>query len=243
MSLPKDFISTTVGKKIIMAATGLVLLLFVAGHMAGNLKMFAGIDAASGKYKLDLYAELLRSIGADFIGHETFLWGVRAVLLLCLVLHVSAALQLAALNARAKPINPQRQWYGASNPASRTMLYGGLFLLCFIVFHILHFTTGHLHFRGFVHGAVYHNVFQGFQSAAVAAFYVLAMACLALHLYHGTWSLFQTLGIDSPAWNGGLRTIAKVLAVLLFVGFSAVPVAASLDLLPSPIAPSVHEAR
>lgn len=236
MSLIKDYLGTTVGKKVVMACTGVVLLIFVVGHMLGNLKMFAGIDPASGRYKLDLYAEFLRAIGAEFMGHETFLWGFRAVLLVCLVLHVTAALQLASLNAKAKPISPKRQWFGSANPASRSMLYGGLFLLCFVVFHILHFTTGHLHYRGFVHGAVYANVFEGFQSAPVTAFYVLAMAFLALHLYHGTWSLFQTLGIDSPLWNNGLRTIAKIVAVVMFLGFSAVPAASSLRLIAGPAA-------
>ncbi len=235
MNLISDFYSTTVGKKIVMAVTGLVLFLFVVGHMLGNLKMFAGVDPASGRYKLDLYAELLRSIGEGLIGHETFLWIVRGALLLCLVLHVKAALALAALNAKAKPIAGHRRHYESANPASRTMLYGGLFILFFVVYHILHLTTGHVHFRGFIHGQVYANVFAGFQSSAVTAFYVLAMGALALHLYHGTWSLFQTLGVDSPAWNRPLRLIAKIVAVVLFLGFCSVPIAASLKLISSPI--------
>lgn len=243
MSLIKDFTSSTVGKKIVMASTGMVLFLFAVGHMLGNLKMFAGIDPASGQYKLDLYAEMLRSLGAGFMGHETFLWIVRVFLLICLVLHVSAALQLAALNARAKPVNPQRQWFGSANPASRTMLYGGLFILCFVIFHILHFTTGHAHFKGFVHGAVYANVYKGFQSAPVATFYILAMACLALHLYHGAWSMFQTLGLDSPAWNKGLRRMAQLIAVTLFIGFSLVPLASSLKLVPPPLAAPQHGSK
>ncbi len=235
MSQIREFYSSTVGKKIVMAGTGAVLLFFVLGHMAGNLKMFAGIDPVSGRYKLDLYAEFLRAIGAELMGHETFLWLFRAVLLCCLVLHVRAAIQLSMLNKKAKPVKSHGQWFGSSNPASRSMVYGGLFILCFVVYHILHFTLGSVHYRGFVHGAVYANVFQGFQSVPITAFYIIAMIFLALHLYHGTWSLFQTLGVDSPAWNGGLRLLAKAVSVLIFIGFCAVPIASSFHLVPAPV--------
>jgi succinate dehydrogenase / fumarate reductase cytochrome b subunit len=115
------------------------------------------------------------------------------------------------------------------------MLYGGLFLLLFVVFHILHFTTGQLHFSGFVEGQVYANVASAFRNAGTAAFYVVAMGLLAAHLYHGTWSMFQTLGVDTPRWNTGIRTAAKVVAVALFVGFSSVPVAILVGALPAPV--------
>jgi len=207
-----------------MASTGLVMLLFVVGHMAGNLKMFGGV-AADGVYKIDHYAEFLQRIGQDVLGHGNFLWIARIVLLICLVLHFITALQLSRINARARPEGYRAQAYASANPASRSMLYGGLFILCFIIFHILHFTTGTVHFEGFVYGAVYKNVTQGFQVLPIAIFYVLAMASLALHLYHGTWSLFQTFGVDTPSWNGGLRAISKLTAVVLFFGFSSVPLA------------------
>jgi succinate dehydrogenase / fumarate reductase cytochrome b subunit len=115
------------------------------------------------------------------------------------------------------------------------MLYGGLFLLFFVVFHILHFTTGHLHFSGFVEGQVYANVFTGFQNVFTAGFYVVAMGLLAAHLYHGTWSMFQTLGVDTPRWNKGIRAGAKVVALALFVGFSSVPVGIVIGALPAPV--------
>jgi succinate dehydrogenase / fumarate reductase cytochrome b subunit len=114
------------------------------------------------------------------------------------------------------------------------MLYGGLFLLLFVTFHILHFTTGTVHWS-FVEGDVYANVWSAFQNLLTAGFYVVAMALLALHLYHGTWSMFQTLGVDTPRWNKGLRTVAKVVAVALFVGFSAVPVSIATGLLSAPV--------
>lgn len=231
MSLVKDFYGTSVGKKVVMAVTGMILVGFVVSHMLGNLKMFAGLDPVSGQYKMDLYAQMLRSIGAGFFGHETFLWFMRVGLLACIVLHVLSAIGLARLNAAAKPVAVKDQRFGSSTVASRTMLFGGLFLLCFIVFHILHFTTGTTHFSGFEHGAVFANVYRGFQSSAAVAFYVAAMACLSLHLYHGVWSMFQTLGVDSPRWNWGTRALARAVAALLFLGFSSVPVAVKTGLI------------
>ena len=230
-----NFYRSTVGKKITMAVTGLVLVGFVLGHMAGNLKMFGGIHPDTGRYAVDEYAEALREIGAQFLGHETFLWIARAVLLGCLVLHVMSALWLARYNAAAKPIAPHGIKYRSANAASLTMRYGGMFLFIFVIFHLLHFTTGHVHTSGFVEGQVYSNVWLGFQSPLVTGFYILAMAFLSLHLYHGFWSMFQTLGVTTPAWNGLLKTSAKGIAVLLFVGFSSVPVAASLGILGPPV--------
>lgn len=235
MSLLKSFYGSTIGKKVSMALSGLVLVLFVLGHMAGNLKLFAGIDPSSGDYKIDDYGRFLRAIGAEMLGHSGVLWLVRVVLLACLVVHVVSGIQLARLNRRAKPIGYKNPKYRSANAASRTMLYGGLFLLVFIVFHIFHFTTGQLHFSGFVEGQVYANVFYAFRNVFTAGFYVVSMGLLAAHLYHGTWSMFQTLGVDTPSWNHGIRTAAKLVALALFVGFSSVPVAIAVGALPAPV--------
>lgn len=234
MSLVRDFYGSTIGKKVVMALTGLVLVGFAVGHMAGNLKVFAGADATTGVYKIDHYGEFLREIGSEMLGRAGFLWIVRTILLTCVVLHAASGIQLARLNRKAKPAGYKVSSYRSANAASRTMLYGGLFLIAFIVFHILHLTTGTVHYRGFVEGAVYANLYAAFQSPAVAGFYLLSMALLALHLYHGTWSMFQTLGVDAPNWNGTLRAAAKVVALALFVGFSAVPVSIFGGLLKPP---------
>ena len=239
MSFIKDFYGSTVGKKIAMALTGLVLVGFALGHMSGNLKLFLGIDHSTGNYKIDDYGHFLRSIGAEMVGPSGVLWIVRVVLLFCVVLHAVSGIQLAKLNRRAKPVGYEKVAFASANAASRTMLYGGLFLVVFITFHILHFTTGQLHFNGFVEGAVYSNVWLGFQNKIVAGFYVVAMALLGLHLYHGTWSMFQTLGVDTPKWNCGIRFAAKAVAVLLFVGFAAVPLSVVVGVLPTPIATPV----
>jgi succinate dehydrogenase / fumarate reductase cytochrome b subunit len=235
MGLVCEFYKSTVGKKVAMALSGLVLVGFVLGHMAGNLKIFAGIDPATGDYKIDDYGRFLRSMGAEMLGHSGVLWIVRVVLLAAVVLHAVSGIQLARMNRRAKPQGYEVRSYRSANAASLTMLYGGLFLIVFIVFHILHFTTGTVHFKGFVEGEVYSNVHSAFESYGTAGFYVVAMSLLSLHLYHGTWSMFQTLGVDTPRWNKGIRLIAKVVAVALFVGFSSVPVGISLGLLPAPV--------
>jgi succinate dehydrogenase / fumarate reductase cytochrome b subunit len=236
MSLIKTFYGSTIGKKITMALSGLVLVLFVLGHMAGNLKIFAGIDPSTGDYKIDDYGRFLRSMGSEMMGHEGLLWGVRVVLLVCLIVHAVSGIQLARLNRRAKPEGYKVSSYRSANAASRTMIYGGLFLLVFVTYHILHFTTGTVHFHGFVEGEVYANVFAAFRHWSLAGFYVVSMALLAAHLYHGTWSMFQTLGVDTPQWNKGFRTAAKIVAVALFLGFSAVPVSIAAGLLPAPVA-------
>ena len=240
MGTIKHFYSSTVGKKIAMAASGAVLVLFVLGHMAGNLKIFAGIDPSTGDYKIDDYGRFLRSMGAEMLGHSGVLWLVRVVLLVCVVIHAASGIQLARLNRRAKPVGYKSQNFRSANAASRTMLYGGLFLILCIVAHILHFTTGTIHFRGFVEGEVYANVWKAFQGWGAASFYVTAMGLLALHLYHGTWSMFQTLGVDSPGWNGSLRRAAKVVAFAIFIGFSSVPVGIALGFLGAPVSTPVH---
>jgi succinate dehydrogenase / fumarate reductase cytochrome b subunit len=234
MSLIVNFYSSTVGKKVAMALSGIVLVLFVIGHMAGNLKIFAGINPASGDYKIDDYGEFLRSMGSEMLGESGVLWLVRVVLLACLVIHAVSGILLAKANRAAKPAGYKVKSYRSANAASLTMLYGGLFLLLFITFHILHFTTGTVHFN-FVEDEIYWNVWSAFQNVLTACFYVVAMALLALHLYHGTWSMFQTLGVDTPRWNKGLRTVAKLVAIALFVGFSAVPVSIVTGLLPAPV--------
>lgn len=238
MGLIKEFYGSTIGKKIAMAVTGLVLVMFVLGHMAGNLKVFAGIDPTTGDYKIDDYGRFLRAMGAEMLGHSGFLWIVRVVLLGCVVIHALSGIQLARLNRRAKPVNYEVTSYRSANAASRTMLYGGLFLIVFITYHILHLTTGTVHTAGFVEGEVYANLWSAFRNYGTVGFYVVSMALLGLHLYHGTWSMFQTLGVDTPRWNKGIRTAAKVVAVALFLGFSSVPVGVALGLLPAPVVTS-----
>lgn len=240
MQVLLHFYRSSIGKKVVMALTGLVLVGFVISHMAGNLKVFGGINPETGLYKVDEYGAFLREMGAGLFGHSGVLWTVRIVLLLAVVLHVVTVIQLRRMNAQARPAAYKMFSPRMSTIASRTMYVGGFFLLFFIVFHILHFTTGHLHFSGFEHGRVYANVFSAFQNPLLVTFYVLAMAALGLHLYHGVWSMFQTVGVDVPRWNPALRGLAKGVSVIVAVGFSVVPVAVMLGFVNPPAGGAQH---
>lgn len=242
MNVLTQFYRTTVGKKVAMALSGFVLVGFVIAHMIGNLKMFTGIDPETGLYKADVYAAFLREMGSHLLGYSTLLWIARIVLIASVVIHAASGIQLARLNRSAKPRTSRDPDYRFSNAASRSMLFGGLFLMFFIVYHLLHLTFGVAYGQGFEEGKVYSNVVLGFRNPAVTGVYVVAMAFLMLHLYHGAWSMFQTLGANSPRWNAPLRLSAKAIALVLFLGFCSVPVASLTGILPPPPAhsASVH---
>jgi succinate dehydrogenase / fumarate reductase cytochrome b subunit len=206
--------SSTIGKKVVMAVTGIVLVGFILAHVTANLLIFAGAAAMDG------YALKLRESPA-------LLWGVRVVLLVSLVLHVVAAVQLTVRSRAARATDYSRFKPQVSSTSSRTMRWGGLALLLFVVYHLLHFTTGQAH-HDFVHLAPYHNVTTAFRIWWVVAIYVAAMIALALHLYHGTWSMLQTLGIAHPRVNAARRRLATLLAVLVPIGFLAIPIAVFL---------------
>ena len=210
---------SSVGKKILMAATGVVFVLFVLAHMYGNLKAFYGPE------KFNHYAEFLREVGAPMFGHGQLLWIFRIVLLAAVAIHVLMAVQLWLMSRAARPVpygkglRPEESTY-----ASRTMRWGGVILAAFVTYHLLHFTVGTVH-PDFVPGAAYENLVIGFQSWPVVLAYTVAMAALCLHLYHGVWSALQTLGANHPRYNGYRRPLAVVVAGVVFVGFMSVPVA------------------
>ena len=226
------FYRSTIGKKFVVAITGLLLIAFVVGHVVGNLKVFLGYDA-SGVHHLDMYGHFLRTFLEEAFGPSGFLWLVRIGLIATVALHIGTVLQLRMLNAKAKPQGYRGEATPSSSLAARTMMVGGIILLAFIVFHILHLTTGDLH-PHFVEGKVYANVYHAFQVPWVTGFYVIAMVFLGFHLYHGIWSLCQTLGVDNPDLNLTIRTIAKVGSVLVVAGFISVPLAVAFGALPVP---------
>lgn len=216
-----QFYSSTLGKKVVVAVTGLFLFLFVVGHVTGNFKTFAGYDS-EGVHKLDIYGEFLRTFGQELFGYAGFLWIVRIGLLAFLILHVVTIIQLWARNAAARQSRYQGQNYRVSSWAARTMFWGGLVLFAFIIFHILHLTLGTVH-PDFEYGKVFSNVYIAFQNPIVVVGYVVAMTALGFHLYHGIWSMFQTLGLDNPDWNTALRVGAKALSLFIVLGFVSVP--------------------
>ncbi len=209
------------GKKIIVAVTGIVLLGFLIGHVAGNLKVF--LPDIDGQPDIDVYAEALRELGAPLLPHAFVVWAVRLVLLSALILHVVCVIQLSIANRAARKLGYQKHVYSQASEPARWMMYSGLFLLVFIVVHLLQFTVGTI--GPFEHGRVYNNLQAAFDQIGWFALYVVSMAVLALHLFHGAWSLFQTLGWDNPDRNRGLRRLAVVISVGLFIGFVAVPTA------------------
>jgi succinate dehydrogenase / fumarate reductase cytochrome b subunit len=208
------FYRSTIGRKIVMAVTGLILVGFVTGHMTGNLLMFKGPEA------INAYSRFLHSLGE-------LLWVVRAVLLVSLILHVHSAWTLTRLARAARPAGYATHEVQVSTWSARSMRWGGALLLAFVVFHLLHLTTGTLH-PDFMAADVYDNVIIGLGVPAVGLFYVVSMAALAMHLHHGVSSLFQTLGVNHPHANPGRRRLAVILSVAVPVGFASIPVAVVL---------------
>lgn len=212
---PAHALRSTLGLKIVMALTGLVLFGFVIGHMVGNLQVYMGAEA------LNAYGVFLREVG-----HGGALWAARGVLLVSVALHIWSAWRLTRINAAARPVGYREVDRRESTYASRTMRWSGVILLLFIVYHLLHFTFGvrAVHPR-FVHGDVFHNFVTGFQDPLVSGFYILAMLALGLHLYHGAWSFMQTLGLSHPRYNHLRHAFASVITIVVVAGNISFPLA------------------
>lgn len=197
------FMASSVGRKIVMALTGVVLFGFVTVHMIGNTQAYMGAETFNG------YAKFLHSMM-----HGGGIWIFRAVLLLAAGLHAWAATTLTLDNNAARPVGYRAQHKDASTWASRTMRWSGVILVVFIVYHLLHLTTGTLH-PAFNHANPYANFVTGFKVPAVAAFYLVAQFCLGLHMWHGVWSFTQTLGLSHPRYDSCRRNAATALTVLV----------------------------
>ncbi|MEO7794069.1 MAG: succinate dehydrogenase cytochrome b subunit [Thermoanaerobaculia bacterium] len=218
MTATVGFLRSTLGKKAVMAVTGLILFGFVFVHMFGNLKMYQGEE------KFDHYAEALRELGKPLLGPGQALWIARSVLLAAVLLHIGSAWSLTRQSRRARPVRYERHQLVQSTYAARTMRWGGVILLLFVLYHLAHLTLGWAH-PDFTPGKVYQNVTIGFQIGWVSAFYIVANLALGLHLYHGLWSLFQTLGLSHPLWSPWQRRFAATFAVAVTVGNVSFPIA------------------
>jgi len=208
-----SFWQSTNGKKIVMALTGAMMFLFVIGHLLGNLLVFAG------RAQINVYAQFLHFDG-------TLLWLVRSILIVALVLHVVATVQLALRNKRARPIGYLRKEAINSSYAARTMYWSGPIVLAFIIFHLLQFTAGYIHPEAtFIAGDVYYNLVTGFQVWWVSAWYVFAICLLGLHLRHGLWSMLQSVGLaHSLRKERVLKQVALIVAVLIVLGYISIPI-------------------
>ncbi len=226
--------SSTIGKKFIAAITGLILFGFLAGHVAGNLKVFTGTTEANVPH-IDEYGAYLRVIGEPFLPALAGLWIARAVLLGSVILHIVVVVQLAFRNLEARPVGYVRSKKASSSLAALWMMFSGGLIAFFIVFHLLHFTVGALPIGEFEHGAVYQNLHSSFSNPLVALFHVAVMGALGFHLYHGVWSLFQTLGLDNADRNKLLRMFAIVATIGIVLGFAAVPLSFMTGAMPDPV--------
>ncbi len=225
MTAPYAFYKSSVGKKFIVAITGIILILFVIGHLLGNLQIFLGPDWVNG------YAQHLRDLGA-------LLWIVRVVLLLTVVLHIYFTIKLAIENRRARPKNYAKKENVKASFASRHMVVSGLVVFAFIIFHLLHFTVRKIDSRfpllkhdPLNHYDVYSMMVYGFQNVYVSAFYIIGLFLLTLHLTHGSSSFFQSLGLNDKKLTPRLALAGRIFAWAIFVGYTAIPVAVLLGLV------------
>jgi succinate dehydrogenase / fumarate reductase cytochrome b subunit len=222
---------TTIGKKYVAAITGVIIALWVVLHMLGNLKAIEG--PGHGNAAIDRYAHTLRTLFSPVFPHDMILWIVRGVLIIAVVLHIVAVVQLWVRNRRSKPGGHRTKLVRATWFA-RTMPWTGLLILAFIVFHLLQFTTLTIHPTKLVKNAVYANMYDAFQKWWLVAIYVAAVALLGLHLNHGLWSGTQTAGIDNPDRNWFWRRSTNVVTTLTVVGFGVIPILFIAGALPKP---------
>jgi succinate dehydrogenase / fumarate reductase cytochrome b subunit len=207
----QGFFAATIVKKAVMAVTGLILFAFVTGHLLGNLQIFLGPD------RLNAYAAFLKS-------NLELLWGTRVVLLTAVMTHIVVTIQLFKLKNQARPIEYAKKNNAHSTFSSRTMYLTGPMIAAFIVYHLLHLTVGALH-PEFSETDVYSNVIYGFEQWPVALVYTIAIGLLCLHLRHGIYSMFQSLGIAHPVYTPRIKFFASAISILFFLGYVSIPAA------------------
>ena len=214
-----DLYGTAVGKKYVMALTGIAIMGFVLAHMVGNLKMYLG------PAEFDHYAEFLRELLVPILPRTLALWLMRIGLITAFVLHIHAAYGLTIINHKARPVKYQSSRdYVAANFASRTMRWTGIIVLLFLFFHLADLSWGWFN-PDFVRGAPYHNVDASLSRVPVALLYIVANVALGIHLFHGAWSLFQSMGWSNPRFNKWRRGFATAFAAVIVVGNVSFPVA------------------
>jgi succinate dehydrogenase cytochrome b subunit len=217
------FYEAPIGKKVVMALTGVILFGYVVAHLLGNLQIFAGPD------QINKYAGFLHNPA-----NAGLLWVARSALLVAVILHIVASLQLWKLKRDARPVAYIKKDDPAANYASRTMMWSGPIVAAFVIFHVLHLTVGAvvpLQEIGPNEPNVRANVIAGFSNPAISAFYIVAMILLCMHLYHGLWSMFQSLGFSHPRYTPKLKKGAAIFAILIAVGNCSIPIAVMAGLV------------
>jgi len=215
---PLEFYRSAIGKKWVMAVTGIVLLGFVFGHMVGNLKAYLGPIA------MNDYGEGLRDIGEPIFPRSFLLWMVRLGLIAAFALHIHAAYVLTKMNHRARPTQyASEREYVAANFASRTMRWSGVIVLLFIAWHLADLTAGTLD-PDYVRGDPYNNLVHSFERPPIALLYIVANLALGVHIFHGAWSLFQSLGANNPRFNRWRIYFARGFAAIIVIGNLSFPI-------------------
>jgi succinate dehydrogenase / fumarate reductase cytochrome b subunit len=205
------FYDSTIGKKAVMAVSGLILFGFLIAHMLGNLQFFLGREV------MNHYAETLH-------GNPALLWTVRIILLVSVILHIWSSIELTRLKKQARPVGYIKHGNVQASVASRTMIWSGLVILVFVVFHLLHLTTGTVHPQ-FVPLNAYDNLIYGLRVVPVGLFYIVAMILVGMHLSHGIWSMFQSVGFSHPKYTPLIKKFAAIFSWLLIAGFISIPIA------------------
>ena len=218
MSWAGNFYRSAIGKKAVMAVTGVILFGWIFLHMVGNLKLYLGA------VHMNEYAHWLRALGTPAMPETGALWLARIVLLLAVGFHIHSAVSLTLMNRAARPVGYHDRDYLSATYAARTMRWGGLIILLFVIYHLLHLTTGDVH-PNFVKDDAYFNVVTGLQVWWVAAIYVIANLALGFHLYHGLWSMFSSVGWTHPKYAVWRRTFATTFAVVITAGNISFPLA------------------
>lgn len=222
---PLEFYRSAIGKKWVMAVTGIIGIGFVLGHAFGNIKAYFGGD------DLNHYGEFLRELAYPLLPRTWFLWIMRFSLIGAILLHLHAAYSLTKMNHRARPKGyAGDRDYVAATFASRTMRWSGIIVLAFIAWHLLDLTGGTVN-GDFVRGDPYNNLVASFDRPVVALFYVVANVLLGIHLFHGVWSMFQSLGVNSPRFNGLRKRLAQGIAAAIVLANVSFPLAVTFGII------------
>ena len=218
---PLGLYQTAVGKKWVMGVTGIMIMGFVLVHMIGNLHMYEGPE------RFNEYGEALRDLGGHLIPRTYALWGMRFGLIAAFALHIHSAATLTIMNRQSRPYNYQSaRSYSAANFASRSMRATGIIILLYIVFHLADLTWGWILGDDYIRGDVYNNVTRSLSNVPVAIIYIVANVALSIHIFHGVYSMFQSLGLNSPAINKVRRNLAGGIATVILIGNLSFPIAA-----------------
>jgi len=218
-----QFWQSAVGKKWLMALSGVALWGFVFAHMIGNLKLYLGVEP-DGKYAIDVYGESLRTLLHPIMPNHVVLWIMRIGLIGAFVIHIVAAASLTQMNRRARPVGYQStRDYISANFASRSMRITGVIILAYVIFHLFDLSwtgTG----ASWIRGEVHHNMIGSMQRWWSALAYAVANIALGIHLFHGTWSMFQSMGLNNPRYNSIRRGVAAGMALVVAVANLTFPI-------------------